>query len=155
MYQRIIVPLDGSPLAESALPHAQALAEPQVAEIVLLRVVLYSVRDFMLADPLLAESLSDDLLEIRRRAQQYLERAAGPLRAAGLHVRIEIVDHKNVAQAVLECAERLRADLIVISTHGRGGVARWLLGSTATQIVQAAHIPVFLVRPDVKTSPHE
>ena len=146
MYQKLLVPLDGSEYAEAALPHARALATTG-SEIVLLRVVVYSLRELLGSDPTLSASLSDDLLKMRHNAQTYLEHTAADLRAAGLTVKTEVVDGQEPAAAILDYAERIRADAIVMASHGRGGVVRWLLGSVASKIVQGAKIPVLLIHP--------
>jgi nucleotide-binding universal stress UspA family protein len=146
MYQKLLVPLDGSERAEAALPHARALATTD-SEIVLLRVVVYALRELLGSDPTLSASLSDDLLQIRHKAQTYLEHTAAGLRAAGLTVKTEVVDGQEPAAAILDYAEHIRADVIVMASHGRGGVVRWLLGSVASKIVQGAKIPVLLIHP--------
>jgi len=141
MYKKILVPLDGSRFAETALRHAYALARSQGAEILLLSVVVFSTRDFDVIP--MKDAVSD---EVRAETKRYLEQVAGGLRRIGVQVTSH-VESGHVAEAIIDFAERHQIDLIVMSTHGRAGPVRWLLGSVAFQIVQHAQLPVFLVRP--------
>lgn len=147
MYRKILVPLDGSVLAEAALAHARDLARCTGSTLILVRVVVYALHDLITNDPTLSSTLSEDLLAIRRQAETYLERAAADLRGEGFTVSTEVCDDARTADAILECAERERADLIVMSTHGRSGFSRWLLGSVADRVLHGAGTPVLLVRP--------
>ena len=146
MYRKILVPLDGSKLAEAALRHARAFAHCTGAELVLLRIVSYSLHDLIVTDPTFSSTLTEDLLAIRHRAESYLEETAAVLRRDGLRVRTEVYDDSRAADAILDYADSHQVDLIIISTHGRSGVTRWLLGSVADRIVQGARAPVLLVR---------
>jgi nucleotide-binding universal stress UspA family protein len=143
MYRKILIPLDGSCLSEAALPHAKALAEAFGAEIVLLSVPIYPVFDPVAIDPALLESMYDG---IRSQAMKYLLRMSAPLKQTGLNVTIELRDGP-VADTILGYAEQVHADLIAMSTHGRGGMTRWLLGSVADRVVRGGQVPVLLIRP--------
>jgi nucleotide-binding universal stress UspA family protein len=143
MYKKILVPLDGSELAEAALPHACALLDGDGTEIVLLRVALYPMTDIVFSNPSLAPVLSE---EIEDESEHYLQALASRLRGDGFNVSIAIVGGP-VAESILDYADAIQADLIAMSTHGRSGVARWLLGSVADRIVHGATVPVLLVRP--------
>jgi nucleotide-binding universal stress UspA family protein len=143
MYTKILVPLDGSEFAEAALPHARALAECTGAEIILLRVVTQPVRAYAAPDPLLYQSYQEDTVA---ECANYLELVAEDLKAAGYKVTIE-TGTGPVAETILEFAQGLGADLIAMSTHGRSGLARWFIGSTADKVMRAATLPVLLTRP--------
>ena len=143
MYRKILVPMDGSKLSETVLPHAKEIAEAFKAEIVLLSVPIYPVFDPAAIDPALIGSMYDG---IRSEAMQYLQRTSAPLKQAGLNVTLEMRDGP-IADTILECAERFQADLIAMSTHGRGGMTRWLLGSVADRVVRGGKVPVLLIRP--------
>ncbi len=138
MYKRILIPLDGSEFAEAALPHARALAACTGAELVLLRVAV---------QPLYGSISPDSSPSIRAdteaEASAYLDRVAGELRAAGFRVTAETCTGP-VAETILDYAAGIRADLIVMSTHGRSGLARWFIGSVADKIVRGARLPVLL-----------
>lgn len=143
MYAKLLVPLDGSELAEAALPHAEQVAHHFSAEIILLRVVVspYAVvaPDLVLATPGL------NMAELAAHAQRYLDQVADRLRDRGLNVRT-VVTEGPVAEVIIEHAEALGTDLIVMSTHGRGGISRWVYGSVAERVLQGAPCPVLLIR---------
>ena len=142
MYRKILVPLDGSALAEIALAHARDLANDPSSQIVLVRVPVNILYDPTAVMPPSSSSMYD---YVRAEAKSYLTRIERDLNAAGYNASSELCEGP-VADAILECAERVGANLIVMSTHGRSGVARWLLGSVAEKIVRGAHLPVLLVR---------
>jgi nucleotide-binding universal stress UspA family protein len=147
MYRKILVPLDGSDLAEAVLPHARALAQSVGAEIVLLRVLVPHIPD---RPPTIGQLFPDAIAKEAELAQQhvqeYLERVARPLQASGIHVSCEMRSG-HVADAILDIADEIGVDLIAMSTHGRSGLSRWLIGSVANKVVHAAKAPVLLVRP--------
>ena len=141
MYKRIVVPLDGSPLAEQALAHATAQAERFEAEIVLLK-VLEPLPEATLTSPASvqrAEQLSAQL------AREYLERVADPIREKGIAVEIMLLEGRPHVEIVRYAAEP-EADMIVMSTRGHSGWSRWLLGSVADRVVRGATVPVLLVQ---------
>ncbi len=148
MYRKILVPLDGSPLAEAALPHALEMAQLGGAEIALVRVPVLHVAPL---PPTVGETLPDAQEQYDDRLYQhikdYLDHVAARLHESGVTVSTDL-RYGNVAEAVLDYADEIGADLIVRSTHGRTGVARWLLGSVANKIVQGATCPVLLIRSD-------
>ena len=143
MFKTILVPLDGSELAEAVIPLVRDIAASTCAAIVLLR-----VPENVLYDPaVVAPPVSVTMYEhVRVEARDYLHRVEADLAAAGFKVRAK-VNEGLVADAILECAESEHAELIAMSTHGRSGLARWLLGSIAEKIVRSSAIPVLLVRP--------
>jgi nucleotide-binding universal stress UspA family protein len=144
-YKTILVPLDGSTLAETALVHAQALATQMHSSLVLLRVSAYPSYDFLFVDPLLAATLRQDVEQIHDEERRYLRETAAGLKKAGLRVSADLREG-DPAEAILETAASSHADLIVMTTHGRGGLSRWLMGSVADRIVHHASIPVLLIR---------
>lgn len=144
MYKKILVPLDGSELAEAVLPHVRSLAERFDAEIVLLRVAVDPTDDLLFTGPKLAAAAQQNVDAIRLEAKRYLEQIAANLRKTGLAVTTEVCEGL-VAETVLDCVEEVQADLIAISTHGRGGLVRWLTGSVTYKILHQARVPVLLV----------
>jgi len=141
MFKKILVPLDGSSFAEEALPHARELAECGGAEIVLARV------DEPYEPPPGIFVPATAIPEVvRLSAGEYLEQLVSRLRLAGIKVESAVLDGK-VADAILKYAGEEGVDLIVMSTHGRTGISRLLMGSVAEQIVHGAHCPVLLMRP--------
>jgi nucleotide-binding universal stress UspA family protein len=143
-FRRIVVPLDGSTLAEQVLPRVLALAKLEEAEITLLNVLIphsYSRKEIV--DSSLPWWDKDIAL-----AQAYLFRIAGKLRRNGVPVTTDIVIGENVAQAIGDFASREKADLIAIATHGRGGLARMLRGSVADAVMHSARVSMLVFKPD-------
>jgi nucleotide-binding universal stress UspA family protein len=135
MYQTILVPLDGSPLGERALPYAVALGERSGARLLLVEVAIASV--VTRNDPRTGEPHAIDLVE------EYLAAVAG--RIAG-RVTVETLKTRGEpGNEIVRLAERRRADLIAMSTHGRSGIGRWLYGSVAEHVLLHARVPVLLV----------
>ncbi len=141
--RRVLVPLDGSELAERALEPAAALAAT-AGELLLYQVLPPAAATA--ADLEHDPSWSTILAEIRAEALRYLERVAERLRTAGYRVRTA-TDYGEPAACIAEYARREEADLIVLSSHGRSGLARWLLGSVADALVRLAPVPLLLLRP--------
>ena len=145
MFQRIVVPLDGSELAERALPQAEELARLTGAPIHLVRVIditaplRYSAYGWAIETAGL-ESLLDDE---RASARAYLERIGRDVDARGVAVTTELREGLP-ARELIETAGS--GDLVVMASHGRGGLARWFLGSVAAEVVRRSAAPVVLVR---------
>jgi len=143
-FKRIVVPLDGSMLAEQILPRVLALAKLEEAEITLLNVLIpqsYAQREIV--NPNLPWWDKDIA-----HAQTYLFRVAGRLRRNGVAVTTDIVIGENVASAIGDFAGRERADLIAIATHGRGGLARMLRGSVADAVMHSSRLSMLVFKPD-------
>jgi nucleotide-binding universal stress UspA family protein len=146
-FKRIVVPLDGSTLAEQILPRVLALAKLEEAEITLLNVLIpqsYSQKEIV--DPSLPWWDKDI-----SHAQAYLFRIAGRLRRNGVAVTTDTVIGENVASAIGDFAGRERADLIAIATHGRGGLARMLRGSVADAVMHSSRLSMLVFKPDQVT----
>ena len=144
MYKKILVPLDGSPLAEAALPHAEALAKSEHAEIIILRVPNAPVSEYLSRDPMIAEMVYADM---EKESEDYVLNKVAELQKENIKVT-GITKDGPVPDTILEVAEETHADMIAMSTHGRTGVSRWLMGSVADKIVHHAHIPVMLIHPN-------
>ncbi|MGQ9731672.1 MAG: universal stress protein [Candidatus Zipacnadales bacterium] len=138
MYSTVLVPLDTSELAEQALPHAIELARRFGAEVELLTVIPASL-DNTLSPGITADEWDPRQLE----AEEYLEAIAGRLAAEGITVRSE-VRRGDVAEEIIDHATH--CDLIVMCTHGRSGLGRWVYGSIADRTLRYATVPVLLVR---------
>ncbi len=142
MYQRILVPLDGSKVAEGVLPHARALAFAEGAEIILLRVAVNPALEFTFSDPSVAQGIVEDL---ETQSKEYMAGVEESLKTDGFQVST-LIREGAVADMILRTAEEVGADVIAMSTHGRTGPARWLLGSVADRVVRNSNIPVLLIR---------
>lgn len=143
MYKKILVPLDGSELAEAVLPHAEALAKSEGAEIVLLRVAVIPDENLFSRNPALATNI---IKEVEEEADAYMMNEVIKLRGEDINVS-GITRDGLVPDTILAVADETHADVIAMSTHGRTGVKRWLMGSVADKVVHYAHIPVMLIHP--------
>lgn len=147
MYQHLILPLDGSPLAEAAIPYALELARKFDSKITLLRVLLPASQLFTELGS--AQDVTM-MMELHKReqelAQQYLKAKAGSLKQEGYNVSAHLAEGISVADFIVRESDALDADTIVMSTHGRSGVGRFLFGSVAENVLRHAEIPVLLIR---------
>jgi nucleotide-binding universal stress UspA family protein len=154
-YRGILVPLDGSERAETALPHAAALAQRFGARVVLYRAVdppgpmmppdvIGPAAGLPAVPPMLDTVQFAE--EARELTVEYLESRARELRALGLTVTHLVGDAGDVPGQIVETARREMIDLIVMSTHGRTGLDRLLFGSVAESVVRHAPVPVLLIR---------
>lgn len=150
LYSKILLPLDGSEFSAEALPHAEAMAESSQAELVLFQVI-EDTRDYVLTR---AENLGiyavehsdtqrEEALETARR---YLDDLASSLRHRQIATSTDM-GSGDPATAIVDYARNEGVDLIVMSTHGRTGLARWAYGSVAHKVLQAAPCAVLVVRP--------
>ena len=139
MFTKILVPLDGSDLAEQVLPHALMLADAFDAAVRLLRVVEGP-------DDLDLTSVTREQSEALRLAEDYLRGAAEYCSVLGVPVDIALAMGSPARQIVRE-ALATGADLIAMATHVRRGIERWLHGSIAGDVLNATHLPVLLVTP--------
>lgn len=148
MYQRILVPVDGSATSIRGMAQAVELARRLGARLRLIHVV----DELSLAGAMDAYSVhgGDWLTILREGGSQVLDQARQTAREAGVEAEICMVNSPSgtVSAFILDEARRWQADLIVLGTHGRRGPRRWLLGSTAEAIVRQATVPVLLVRAD-------
>ncbi len=146
MYQHIMVPLDGSELAECVLPHVEAIAGGcKVSKVTLVRVVaplhLYGGVESSIS-PEERQRLEVDSTNI---ARNYLDEMVKRLRDNGIVAQSEVL-LGDVIDELVEYADKNKVDLIVVATHGRSGIGRWVLGSDADRILHSAHVPVLMVR---------
>ncbi len=143
---RILVPLDGSGAAERALPQATLLARQWGSRLHLASIIPtpHSVSVPYLDASAEAEEVRQSL---GREYLEYLERTAAPLRESGFEVEVDAIRAEEVAQGLAGVLTRSGAGLLVMSTHGRGGVARLLLGSVANRMIRSSPVPVLVVPP--------
>ena len=135
--KRILVPLDGSKCAETVLPKVEKLAVDLKVGICLLRVAY--AHSFPGADP------TDTEVKVVREAEDYLKTVEERLKTKGLKVDAH-VRYGDEAEEILDHAAMKDIDMVAMSTHGRSGVGRWLLGSVAEKILRHSPKPIFLVR---------
>lgn len=137
MFARILVPLDGSPLAEMILPEVADLAILHRAELLLLRVAL--------AHALPGVDQTEAQVRAVDEAEAYLADVQRRLAPRGVTV-VSAVRYGRAAEEILDHVQSTGADLIAMSTHGRTGIRRWVLGSVAETVLRAAPVPVLLLR---------
>lgn len=146
LVKRLVVPLDGSPLAERALPTASDLADRLGLPIHLVRVIDSDpVRATVQAGIQAGTAYARSQQAVRRQAEEYLATEGQRLSDRKLAATSEVLTGPPVAELLAAIGP---GDLVVLTTHGRGGIRRWLLGSTAEKLVRLASAPVLLVRPE-------
>jgi nucleotide-binding universal stress UspA family protein len=143
---QIFVPLDGSSLAEKALPHACALSKRLNLEIQLLRVYSLPMDAYVVADGVIARGPTQYREEQAKQAQDYLEGKVASLRAEGVERVVGTALEGDAASEIIDLASKTPDSLIGMSTHGRSGIGRWVLGSVAERIIQHGRDPVLLIR---------
>ncbi len=151
----IMVPLDGSELAESVLPHVEALAKQRGSEpidVVLLRICetpvtpSYSMPELSTAEPLnLGEYMQQETARCKQAAQEYLAGIEKRLQESHIKVQSEVLVGK-AADEIVDYANKHPFNIIVMTTHGRSGLSRWVYGSVADNVLQEVSSPVLLIR---------
>jgi nucleotide-binding universal stress UspA family protein len=149
-YRRILVPLDGSELAEQVLPHVSALIRPNHTRIFLISVLATGFSDrtitLLTSSPPGLQLSTTTLSKVEVQLTAYLRSVAAALRERGATVHTTI-KHGSPAEEILSHAADINADLISMTAHGLSGVSRWVYGDVAGKVLQGAHCPVLLVRP--------
>lgn len=147
MYERILVPTDGSDVAEAAVDHALDLAERYDAEVHALYVVDIDSVNFSLGTEQvdrLRQGRFDEMDELKERADE----ATGVVAGRGADRGVEVVEHVSGGRphkVIADYAEDHGIDLIVMGSHGRAGVRRALLGSVTERTLRSTHVPVLVV----------
>ena len=137
MFKKILVPLDGSKLAEKILPQVKELVKFSGAEVHLLKVVMsYEI------DP---KKDKEELEKLAGEAQEYLDQVAARLKKKGIQASATVAYGKDAVQ-ICDYASGKKCNLIAMSTHGRSGLSRWALGSVADKVLQCSSVPVLLFR---------
>jgi len=146
MYHRILVPVDGSPTSDQGLQEAIALAKLAGGRIRVLHVV--DELPFLMGAEGLAPLAGDVLGLLREAGEQVLAAARTQVQRAGVAVDSVLSEslEGRLCDRIVEQIATWKADLVVVGTHGRRGVRRWVLGSDAEQILRSASVPVLLVR---------
>ncbi|MGD8343594.1 MAG: universal stress protein [Desulfobacterales bacterium] len=150
LYNKIMVPLDGSELAECVMPHVEAITTGcKSTNVVFARVV--NPVQLPASVPArgkfsFTETERQQLYQQHKQAAEaYLKRMVASTRLEGAVLSYEVLEGK-VADALAHWAEKNEVDLIVIASHGRSGVSRWVMGSVAERVLRSACVPVLMVR---------
>ncbi len=147
MFKHIVVPLDGSGFAEAALPYALEIAAQFDSDITLLRVVMPPRIGEGALSPESANYVINMRDDLYKEAIDYLQQQKGSLRQQNFRVHYQVVESDDIAAEIISAVRGADADTIVMCTHGRGGLSRWLFGSVATRLLQSANVPVLVIRP--------
>ena len=145
-YKRILVPVDGSATANLGLREAMKLAKEQGAAIHLVHVV---DEHYVMSAGMEMVAYTDDMFDsLRAAGSDILKKAVAAVGKQGMQAKTSLLETLTgpVADVIVREAKRVRADVIVIGTHGRRGVRRLLMGSDAEQVVRYSPVPVLLVR---------
>ncbi len=146
MYKHIMVPLDGSKLAECVLPHVEAIAKCGGTQDVTLVRVVEPFRAAAGAEVTFDETyLKKYEAESMKYAENYLDSVAKKISLPGVTIK-KVVLSGIPADSLSDYAKNNKVDLIIIATHGRSGVSRWVFGSVADRILRSSQAPVLMVR---------
>ena len=144
----VLVPLDGSGLADRILPHVVALAKKLSLEVTLVRAYTIPADTYFVGDGFYMETLTRQQDAFKQEIDAYLTGKTEEIRAAGVSRVSPIPIHGDAAGEIIDFARKTDNSLIAMSTHGRSGLARWLMGSVAEKVVQHSQNPVLLIRPE-------
>lgn len=144
MYQKILVPVDGSELAECVLPHVASIARGCGAQSV---IFLYVVEPLSTRAQyaMTGEDMKRIYGENKAAAEDYLRKLVGRIKYDGIAVRTEVLTGIP-GEDIAEYAAKNGVDLIAIATHGRSGITRWAWGSVADRVLRSVCVPVLMVR---------
>jgi nucleotide-binding universal stress UspA family protein len=150
MYERILVPLDGSRVGEAALTHVENLVirllPATSVDITLLQVISEVTFDFTTgAEAAQLPYNETDLKKMELAAKNYLEKIAQGLRNKGISVNTMVAEG-HPAEQIINVAQEINAGLIAMSSHGRSGLGKWALGSITDKVLHESSIPVLTVR---------
>ncbi len=151
MKERILVPLDGTPVSEAVLPKLEDLVlktTPRLdAEVTLLKVISKMNYNMLHEDEAAQLPIDEqDLQQMTRESQSYLDKIATNLRSKGFQVNT-LVRTGNAPNEIVKAANEIKAHIIAMSTHGRSGVVRWAIGSVTDTVMRLeGNIPVLAVK---------
>jgi len=145
-YKKIVVPLDGSGWSQRAVPHAIDIARANNAEVILLHVFRPPGAEY--TDQLALAGQEGQIQQLREAMKQYLIGVRTELREENVTVRTQVIEGFNVPALICDYINDENVDLVVMSTHGRTGIARFLFGSVTRDVMEGVKVPVLLIRPD-------
>ena len=150
MYERILVPLDGSKVGEAALPCVEELLAklaPKLKVEVILFQVVSSLTHYVIAGEASVQIpySEKEVGYIKRKSRQYLEKIGESLKSKGATVKTKVATG-NAAQEIIKAADEVKADMVAMSTHGRSGLSRLTFGSITAKVLRGGNVPVLVVR---------
>jgi len=152
MYNKILVPLDGSKISEEVLPVAQTLAEMNHSEIILSRVVEYPYSlypecyEYPPSDPDTLSRINQKKSALSYEVEACLKQIGTAMQKSGIKVTADICDGP-VVESILASIDRLQVDLVVLATHSENGNDQGTIGAVANRVLRESPVPVILVRP--------
>jgi len=156
MYNKIMVPLDGSVLAECVLPHVDGFVTGcQVKTVVFVRVIepVHISAISPTASPQFSQTLQEnaEILEREEKAsaERYLKEVLSRVKRGEIKYKTDVLVGK-VADSLVDYVDANEIDLVLIATHGRSGISRWVRGSIADRVLRSSRAPVLMVRADGK-----
>ncbi len=148
MFEKVVICLDGSKLAEQILPFVTAGAIKFNSKIVLLRVMdVPTAIPYVDGKPPDVDIVTEESHKKKEKSGIYLEEIAGSLRHEGLDVECVILHRVSADEAILDYAAKNEVDIIAMTTHGRSGLLRTALGSVADSVVRKSGLPVMVISP--------
>jgi len=155
MFERVLVPLDGSKVGEAALDHVERLISkisPDVKTEVILFQVLTSLTHYVIAGEASVQVPYTDkeIANITKKAKEYLNKTGECLKSKGINVKTKAASGK-AAEEIVKAADEFKVDLIAMSTHGRSGLSRLTFGSITDKVLRTAGVPVLVVRAPKET----
>ena len=150
MYEKILIPLDGSKIGEAALTYVEELVSklsPRVkVELTLIQVVPLLTHYVAVGELMTPISYTEkERAQIQRQARSYLNKVGKGIRSKKVSVKIR-VGIGSAADEIIKAADEINVDLIAMSTHGRHGISRWAFGSVTDKVLRGGHKPVLVVR---------
>jgi nucleotide-binding universal stress UspA family protein len=147
MYKNILIPLDGSELAECVLPHVESIAKGcGVQNVVFLRAVEpFHTPSNYYGTILTEEDIKRIDQDNKTAAEDYLNQLVNRMNPNEVTIHSEIIVGK-APESIAEYAIKTDIDLIIIATHGRSGISRWIWGSVADRILRSSCVPVLMIR---------
>src|SRR5581483_6991981 len=146
MVKSVLVPLDGSTMAEQVLPYAEALVKQSQGQLFLLT----AIPDIATSGEYIGQR---DIAKEMEEAEAYLDGKAKPLAAAGIKIAAEARVGIDVSTVILDLCQEHNIELVAMTTHGRSGITRWIYGSVADRVLHHTHLPLLLVRSSEEQPP--
>ncbi|MBA7474328.1 hypothetical protein ES707_09676 [subsurface metagenome] len=150
MYEKILLPLDGSKVGEAALPHIEELVSKVTpgleVEVTLFQVVSPETPQYVAGSASVPEHYTAiEMEETKKKAMDYLDKAGEGLRSKGAVVECKVAVG-SPAEEIIKAADEINADFVAMSTHGRSGLSRWAFGSVTDRVLRGGNRPVIMVR---------
>jgi nucleotide-binding universal stress UspA family protein len=143
-YQNILVPVDGSELSLNVIQHAVELAKAFNSKVTVVQVMTL---DHYIASEYLSQGQSNEMIERAREfIQKNLDDAKAQFESQGIQVETQVLEGESIHRTICKAVDSLNIDLIVLSSHGRSGFKKLLMGSVAQSLITESTVPVFVVK---------